>query len=312
MKTSKNDPKSIKQSVLILPLLILILILFATGCGPTPPDSITPPVNTILPTLTPLPPSSTPAPTQTLDLINSGLVYIVVGVFPEGNLPIYREPSISAEITGQIPFSGKSIRTTGNEISADGISWLQVEYQGSAGWVDISHLARQQGDAPEELVAQAHTAIAALKATDYGSLEELVHTDHCLRFSPYPYLRDSDLSFCHGEMAQLPGSGTLYTWGHFDGSGDVIQLTFDNYHQRFIYDQDFFQAEIVGLNEEVSSGNAINNISEIYPDGMIVEYHFPGFDPQYAGMDWRSLRMVFVQDKGGWFLVALVHGEWTI
>jgi hypothetical protein len=29
-------------------------------------------------------------------------------------------------------------------------------------------------------------------------------------------------------------------------------------------------------------------------------------------MDWRSLRMVFMQQDGIWYLVALVHGEWTI
>jgi len=31
---------------------------------------------------------------------------------------------------------------------------------------------------------------------------------------------------------------------------------------------------------------------------MVVEYHFPGIDPQYGGLDWRSLRLVFQQSGG--------------
>lgn len=225
---------------------------------------------------------------------------------------MYQEPSLSAGITGDIPPTGKSIRTTGTEKETDAISWLQIEYQGVAGWVDQAYLARQQGDIPEELFALAHSVASAIKETDYNLLEEVIHPELCLRFSPYPYLQASDLSFCPDQLVELPGSSILFTWGRYDGSGDPIELTFDDYHQRFVYDQDFFQPEVVGLNQEVSSGNAINNIPEIYPDGMIVEYHFSGFDPQYAGMDWRSLRMVFIQENGIWYLVALVHGEWTI
>jgi hypothetical protein len=44
---------------------------------------------------------------------------------------------------------------------------------------------------------------------------------------------------------------------------------------------------------------------------MIVEYYFPGFDPQYGGMDWRSLKLVFSQADGSWNLAGIIHDEWT-
>jgi hypothetical protein len=44
---------------------------------------------------------------------------------------------------------------------------------------------------------------------------------------------------------------------------------------------------------------------------MIVEYYFPGFDPQYGGMDWRSLRLVFSDHGGTWYLAGIIHDEWT-
>jgi hypothetical protein len=43
-----------------------------------------------------------------------------------------------------------------------------------------------------------------------------------------------------------------------------------------------------------------------------VEYYFPGFEAQYEGMDWKSLRLVFEQHQGSWKLVGIIHNEWTI
>ena len=68
----------------------------------------------------------------------------------------------------------------------------------------------------------------------------------------------------------------------------------------------------VGFDQTVGQGNTINNIIEVYPEAVVVEYHFEGFDPQYAGMDWRSLRLVFEESGGTWYLVGIVHDEWTI
>jgi len=64
--------------------------------------------------------------------------------------------------------------------------------------------------------------------------------------------------------------------------------------------------------ETLSSGNLINNIRESYPAAIIVEYHFPGFEEKYGGMDWTSLWLVFEKQGSEWYLVGLVHGEWTI
>jgi hypothetical protein len=44
---------------------------------------------------------------------------------------------------------------------------------------------------------------------------------------------------------------------------------------------------------------------------MIVEYYFPGFDLQLQGMDWRSLRLVFTLYDNTWYLVGIIHDQWT-
>jgi hypothetical protein len=37
-----------------------------------------------------------------------------------------------------------------------------------------------------------------------------------------------------------------------------------------------------------------------------------GFDPEYEGMDWRSLRLVFEKKNDIWYLVGIIHDQWTI
>jgi hypothetical protein len=105
---------------------------------------------------------------------------------------------------------------------------------------------------------------------------------------------------------------TVYNWGTYDGSGMPIELTFREYYEEFVYDVDFARPDVVGFNERVGQGNSIDNIASAYPDGVMVEYHFEGFDPEYAGMDWRSLRLVFEEKDGIWYLVGVVHDQWTI
>jgi hypothetical protein len=110
----------------------------------------------------------------------------------------------------------------------------------------------------------------------------------------------------------LPADETLYRWGVFDGSGEPIEMTFLDYYARFIYDADFAWPAAVGFNEIVGAGNTINNLAEVYPQAQVVEFHLPGSDPRFGGLDWRSLRLALEQVGDTWYLVAVVHDEWTI
>jgi hypothetical protein len=162
------------------------------------------------------------------------------------------------------------------------------------------------------ILERAFVVINALKEKDMGRLVELVHPQMGLRFSPYATVKDSDQVFQAAQVAGLMTDPTVYLWGHFDGSGEPINLTFADYYAKFVYDEDFTNAPQIALNHRLGMGNSIDNISEYYQEAMVVEFYFPGFDPQYEGMDWRSLRMVFLQSNGSWYLAGLVHDQWTI
>ncbi len=238
--------------------------------------------------------------------------YTPIGLYLGDSLAIHENPAEDALIIGNIPASTLNIKLFGEPIHNQNTSWILAEYNQSRGWVRFDELAIHLGELPVDLVTLGQRVVIALQTNNYDQLVDLIHQDKCLRFSPYSYLNDDNLVICPEELGNLVSSEDNYTWGRYDGTGNPIVLDFPTYHQEFIYDADYLRPEMVGFNIEVSSGNAINNITNIYPNGVMIEYYFSGFDPQYGGMDWRSLRLVFIQDNQTWLLVAIIHGEWTI
>jgi hypothetical protein len=210
-----------------------------------------------------------------------------------------------------IPSYGMGVQVGDPGQEVDGAVWVPVQYQGIFGWVNSSYLARQVGSIEEGIAARAVQTIMAIKNQDMTTLATLVHPGKGVRFSPYTYVTDDDLVFEATKVSKLLSDPTVYRWGVFDGSGEPINLTFRQYYNRFIYDVHFVQPHVVGFDEPVGMGNTINNIADVYPGAVTVEYHFEGFDPQYAGMDWRSLRLVLEEKDGIWYLVGVVHDEWT-
>ncbi len=166
---------------------------------------------------------------------------------------------------------------------------------------------------PQALLLQrAVQTLAALKAGDMNALAALTHPTRGVRFSPYPYVQDSQRVYLPAELPAAAADPALYLWGNYDGTGDPINLSFRQYFDRFVWDQDYLSAPQIGVNVEIGKGNSINNIPDYYPGASYVEFHFPGFNPEYNGMDWVSLRLVFVYEGGDWLLVGIVHGAWTI
>lgn len=162
------------------------------------------------------------------------------------------------------------------------------------------------------LEESAQRVIQALADRDMTTLAQTVHPDQGVRFSPYTYVREEHLVFMPGELPGLFDSDEVYSWGDYDGTGEPIELTFSQYYDEFVYSADFANPEQIGYDREIGMSSMINNIHDFYPEAEFVEYHFSGFDPQYAGMDWESLRLVFLQEGETWYLVGIVHDEWTI
>ncbi len=134
-----------------------------------------------------------------------------------------------------------------------------------------------------------------------------------VRFTPFTYVNvDSDRTFSPTDIASFGADQTVKTWGVQEGSGEPIALTNMQYFVRYVWDHDYRQAQDVRWNHVQDRGSMIDNVQDVYPGATTVEYNFPGFDPQYGGLDWRSLRLVLAQgDDGNWVLHSAIHDEWT-
>lgn len=170
-------------------------------------------------------------------------------------------------------------------------------------------------DAKKVIEARSQEVIAVLKEKNMAKLATLVHPKKGVQFSPYSNIQTAtDIQVQSSNLATLWASSSLTNWGTFDGSGDPIDLTFPNYWAKFVYNANFAAAPQISYNTIIGKGNMINNVFSIYPAAsyITVEYHFPGFDPQYQGMDWTSLRLVYEYTGSQWYLVAIVHDQHTM
>ncbi|KXK50074.1 MAG: hypothetical protein UZ05_CHB002001694 [Chlorobi bacterium OLB5] len=157
--------------------------------------------------------------------------------------------------------------------------------------------------------------LVIFKNKEYKELTRYIHPVKGVRFSPYSYIDTvSDRVFTRdnylAHFTKLK-SAPLF-WGYYDGSGDSIKLTVKKYFKRFVYDADFLNAEKFSVNSTIGKGNTINNIEAIYSGCKYTESYFSGFEEKYGGMDWRALRLVFKEYEGKFYLVGIIHDEWTI
>lgn len=151
--------------------------------------------------------------------------------------------------------------------------------------------------------------LTATKNNEYERLAEYFHPDLGVRFSPYGFIDVAkDVHLSAKEYIEGIKSNTKFTWGFASGSGDPIDLTIPEYFKKFVYNTDFLNAEKTSVNKMIGSGNSLNNLEKIYPDAIFTE----SYDPGKHEMAWTTVRLVFKKDAGKFYLIAIVHDQWTI
>lgn len=153
--------------------------------------------------------------------------------------------------------------------------------------------------------------IKLIKNRDINALSKYAHPKKGIMFSPYSDLKNNDNQIIEKkELVKIYEKNEELVWGEYDGTGVRILLTFDNYFDRFIYDEDFIEYE-PNYDSIMGTGNSIENMNSVFPYARSVEYYTPGTE-EYAYMDWKSLRLLYEIYRGKYYLVAVVHNEWTI
>lgn len=163
------------------------------------------------------------------------------------------------------------------------------------------------------LLGQASRVVTALRDKDYQTLSQLIHPTQGIVFTPYSTVDiNANLRFAAAQISQLENDTTKYLWGISDSTGTPIEMTMQEYFARFVYNADYAQAPVIGIDQIIGSGNALENVSGVFPEARFVEYYFPALDESSMGFDWCSLKLVFTLDKDEYYLIAAIHSEWTI
>jgi hypothetical protein len=168
--------------------------------------------------------------------------------------------------------------------------------------------------ATESPEAVAREVAAGIARRDIDALAIRAHPTRGIRLTPYSHVDTAaDRRLSGDSLRAMWARPDSLPWGVYDGSGEPIRLTLRQYFEKFIADFDVAGApKIARDSAPMGRGNTINNIRQAYPAAAIVEFHSPGTDPKYGGMDWRSLWIALERVGDRWVVVGIVHGAWTI
>ncbi len=209
--------------------------------------------------------------------------------------------------------SGCNRHTEAPPVEEDSIEVNLGELADSIKKVETHHLDSVRAVAAKDsvLTELSKQVLSLFKNKRYAQLDSLIHPEEGVRFSPYAAISAGDKKFSRATFKKLVGANKAIIWGTYDGSGDPILLTPRDYFSKFVYDANFVAPERFDINNIIQTGNSINNLRSKYPNSDFTESHFPS-TRENGDMDWKSIRLVFKNKNGKYYLVGIVHDQWTI
>ncbi len=153
--------------------------------------------------------------------------------------------------------------------------------------------------------------LQALKNKDYKNFASFIHPQKGIRFSMYAFVDvKGDKHFSKADFEKYQPTKMIFTWGSQDGSGDLYKTTINDYLGKWVFSKDFTTGQYA-LNKFIGGGNSLNNLKEAYPQADFTENYMKGTE-KYGEMDWKTIRLVFEQFQGKYYLIAVVNDQWTI
>ncbi|KMQ69506.1 hypothetical protein ACM39_00090 [Chryseobacterium sp. FH2] len=179
--------------------------------------------------------------------------------------------------------------------------------------VDSANTNQNQHTANKDLALKQinEEVVQILKDRNYKKFSDYIHPEKGVRFSMYAFVNmKEDKNFSKADFIKYQPTKTIFTWGTMDGSGDLYKATINDYLTKWVYSKDFVTGQ-VSLNEFQGKGNSLNNLKEMYPKADFTENFIKGSEAN-AEMDWKSLRFVFEEFQGRYYLVGVINDQWTI
>ena len=183
--------------------------------------------------------------------------------------------------------------------------WIRVEQ----GWIAAGQVVSSFPPARAKLLLEELSAkiVRRLMVADLKTLAAYVHPIKGVSFSPHAFVvKGADVRLSRRELRFAWAGRSSRIWGNFDGTGEAIRLTFRAYFSRFVRDVDFAEGTWSFADNASPPGATHDNSAEEYPNAITVQ-------SAISSKDGRTiLRLIFEQYGGRWYLVHVVHDQWTI
>ncbi len=154
----------------------------------------------------------------------------------------------------------------------------------------------------------AYKALFALSSLELNTLSEYVLEDSGLTISSY---RGGKYNFKKTFLKNyIKTDKTIYHFGAYDGSGEDIDLTLNDYIQKCVFTADFLNTKPIDIIKAIQSGktfisNEYDNILIEYPNCFIKSFHC-------AIDEWKILDIIFIQYNEKWYIAEIRQRCWTI
>lgn len=181
--------------------------------------------------------------------------------------------------------------------------------------VQIDEMISKSPENMPETMSAFETSInvlTAIKNRDYQLLSKYAHPEKGIIFSPDSYVDYNEDSVFSAEQIKLFGSdNTIYSWGYFDLSGNLIELTANEYFDKYVYNKEYIYSQQIGINSIVYSGNLVENVAELFPNAIFVDFHDEGTE-EFDYIDWSDLKIVLEKYNDILKVIAIINSRTTI
>lgn len=163
------------------------------------------------------------------------------------------------------------------------------------------------------LLQTAFLTMNALESEDYSTLASIIHKEKGVRFTPFSTVNlECDLVLSSEAIKNIESDSEIYSWGLNSATGSTILMPISTYIEKFVTPLAYSKAPHLAIDSVLLHGNALENVAEAYPGCRFIDFSFRSIDPDLNGSDWSSLKLVFEVDDNAWYLVGVVHSEWTL
>jgi hypothetical protein len=262
------------------------------------------------PTLSPSPQPPTPSPQPSTPAAQSlSVAYVELG----DTLNVRSGPGVDYDVVAELPPDATGLSSDDSlESLITGSTWIWVEGDGVAGWVNSRYLTTAVNEADfcddpvvETILADLETAIAT---RDGALLAGLVHPERGLRLRHAWW--NNEVFVPGDETAGLFDSDTVYDWGEAGGSGLPLTGPFSEMLLPLL-DQDMLPATERACNEILHGPTAgMVILPEAYQPVPFVSLLRPA--PGDVAFDWGSWAVGVERWDGATYLSFLVHYAYEI